>query len=145
MILIRYANINDAETIVRFNSAMAMETENKELQTKIIDVGVKSVLENEKYGFYLIAESNGNPVGQLMITKEWSDWRNGEFWWVQSVFVDKDYRGQGIYSQLYNKVKELTKADGNVCGLRLYVDSNNKNAQEAYAKLGMTKTNYILY
>jgi len=84
-------------------------------------------------------------VGQLMITKEWSDWRNGEFWWVQSVYVEKDYRGQGVYHQLYDKVKELAKADGNVCGLRLYVDRDNSNAQKAYTRLGMIKTNYILY
>ena len=145
MILIRYANKNDAATIARFNSAMAMETENKQLPSNIVTDGVHTALSNKDYGFYLLAESDGNPVAQLMITKEWSDWRNGEFWWVQSVYVDKDYRGQGIYRQLYDKVKELAKADGNVCGLRLYVDNDNKNAQKTYSKLGMNKTNYILY
>lgn len=145
MILIRYATLQDADVIARFNSAMAMETEDKQLSSKTVADGVRTALSNKDYGFYLLAESDGNPVGQLMITKEWSDWRNGEFWWVQSVYVDKDFRGKGIYSQLYNKVKELAKADDNVCGLRLYVDNDNKNAQKAYTRLGMTKTNYLLY
>ena len=110
MILIRYATLQDADVIARFNSAMAMETENKQLPSNIVTDGVHTALSNKEYGFYLLAESDGNPVAQLMITKEWSDWRNGEFWWVQSVYVEKDYRGQGIYRQLYNKVKELASS-----------------------------------
>jgi len=145
MILIRYATLQDADVIARFNSAMAMETENKQLSSKKVSDGVHTALSNKEYGFYLLAESDGLPVAQLMITKEWSDWRNGEFWWVQSVYVEKEYRGQGLYSQLYDRVKELAKADGNVCGLRLYVDNENKNAQKVYSKLGMAKTNYILF
>jgi len=145
MILIRYATLQDADVIARFNSAMAMETENKQLYSKKVSDGVHTALSNKEYGFYLLAEVDGTTVGQLMITKEWSDWRNGEFWWVQSVYVEKDYRGQGVYHQLYDKVKELAKADGNVCGLRLYVDRDNSNAQKAYTRLGMIKTNYILY
>ena len=145
MILIRYATLQDTNVIARFNSAMAMETENKQLSSKTVVDGVHTALSNKEYGFYLIAESDGNPVGQLMITKEWSDWRNGEFWWLQSVYVDKGFRGQGIYRKLYDKVKGLAKADGNVCGLRLYVDNNNKHAQNVYSKLGMQETNYTLY
>ena len=145
MILIRYATLQDADVIARFNSAMAMETENKQLPSKTVIDGVHTALSNKDYGFYLLAESDCNPAAQLMITKEWSDWRNGEFWWVQSVYVEKGFRGQGIYSQLYDKVKELAKEDGNVCGIRLYVDNDNSVAQNAYSKLGMTKTNYILY
>ncbi len=145
MISIRYATIKDAAAITAFNSAMAMETENKQLPPQTVEIGVKTALTNQEYGFYLLAESDGNPVGQLMITKEWSDWRNGEFWWVQSVYVSPDYRGKGIYKQLYEKVKELAKTDGNVCGIRLYVDNDNEVAQKAYTKLGMTTTNYLLY
>ena len=145
MILIRYATVQDADVIARFNSAMALETENKQLSSKIVADGVYTALSTKEYGFYLLAESDGNPVAQLMITKEWSDWRNGEFWWVQSVYIDREFRRKGIYSQLYEKVKELAKVDSKVCGLRLYVDNDNKNAQTIYSKLGMTKTNYILY
>jgi GNAT superfamily N-acetyltransferase len=124
---------------------MAMETENKHLAPQKVKIGVNTALSNQEYGFYLLAESNGNQVGQLMITKEWSDWRNGEFWWVQSVYVQPDYRGKGIYIGLYEKVKEFAKSDGKVCGIRLYVDNENEVAQKAYSKLGMTKTNYLLY
>ena len=82
MIIIRYANQDDATTIVNLNSAMAMETENKQLDSNTVNKGVNEILNNSDNGFYLIAESNSVPVGQLMLTKEWSDWRNGEFWWI---------------------------------------------------------------
>jgi len=92
MIIIRNANKDDTATIVEFNSAMAMETESKQLDSDTICKGVETILKNSMHGFYLIAESDGIPVGQLMITKEWSDWRNGEFWWIQSVYVHTDFR-----------------------------------------------------
>lgn len=145
MILIRYANKNDATTIARFNSALAMETEGKELHSDTVKAGVEKALDNNNHGFYLLAESAGSPVGQLMITKEWSDWRNGEFWWVQSVYIHPNFRGQGIYKRLYQEVKDMANSDGNVCGIRLYVERHNKTAQKVYTKLGMKETNYSLY
>jgi len=145
MIFIRNANINDISTIVTFNSAMAMETEGKELNAELVNLGVESALNDKEHGFYLIAENDDIPVGQLMVTKEWSDWRNGKFWWIQSVYVHPDYRGKGIYKQLYNEVHKLAKSAKNVCGIRLYVEKENINAQKVYSKLGMEKTHYLLF
>ena len=99
MIIIRNANKDDTAKIVKFNSAMAMETEDKQLDSITVHKRVEELLNNSEYGFYLIAESDGIPVGQLMITKEWSDWRNGEFWWIQSVYVHSDYRKNDIYQK----------------------------------------------
>ena len=145
MIIIRNANHNDTATIINFNSAMAIETEHKSLDTDTAYEGVKELLNNKEHGFYLIAESNGISVGQLMITKEWSDWRNGEFWWIQSVYVHPDYRKNNIYKKLYNEVITLAKKSKNVCGIRLYVDKDNNIAQKIYSKLGMRESNYIFF
>lgn len=145
MIFIRNANKNDILTISKFNSAMARETEGKELNEEIVNLGVETALNDYNHGFYLIAENDGTPVGQLMITKEWSDWRNGEFWWIQSVYVRPDFRSNGIYKRLYNEVNKLAKSANNVCGIRLYVETENVNAQKVYSKLGMEKTNYLLF
>lgn len=145
MIIIRYADKDDESTIAKFNSAMAMETERKELDKELVKLGVRTALNDTKHGFYLIAENDNSPVGQLMVTKEWSDWRNGEFWWIQSVYVHPDFRGQGVYKKLYNKVKTLAKSNGNICGIRLYVEKENKTAQKTYSKLCMTETNYLMY
>jgi len=145
MIIIRNANNSDAEAIVNFNSAMAMETEHKSLDIDIVQKGVNKLLNNNELVFYIIAESDGIPIGQLMITKEWSDWRNGEFWWIQSVYVHSDYRKNNIYRKLYAKVIKLSKESENVCGIRLYVDKDNNIAQKVYSKLGMKESNYIFF
>ena len=145
MIIIRYANKDDISTIVEFNSAMAMETENKQLDFITVHKGVKTALNNGELDFYLIAESDDVPIRQLMITKEWSDWRNGEFWWIQSVYVHADYRKNNIYIKLYCEVIKSGKESDKVCGIRLYVDKNNTKAQKVYFKLGMTESNYLLY
>ena len=145
MLIIRYANKDDISTIVNFNSALAMETENKQLDSVTVHKGVKAVLKNQELGFYLIAESDGILIGQLMVTKEWSDWRNGEFWWIQSVYVHTDYRKNNVYRQLYNEVIKLAKESEAVSGIRLYVDRTNTKAQKVYSKLGMTESNYLLF
>jgi ribosomal protein S18 acetylase RimI-like enzyme len=145
MIIIRNANKDDITTIVKFNSAMAMETEHKSLDIDTVNEGVKELLNNSENGFYLIAESDGIPVGQLMITKEWSDWRNAEFWWIQSVYVHADYRGNNIYRKLYDEAVKLAKESEKVCGIRLYVDKDNNIAQKVYTKLGMKESNYIFF
>lgn len=145
MIIIRNATKKDISIIVEFNSIMAMETENKQLNSDTIHKGVNELLNNSDHGFYLIAESEGVPVGQLMITKEWSDWRNGDFWWIQSVYVHPDFRKMGIYKKLYTKVIRLAKKSIKVCGIRLYVDRYNTKAQQIYTKLGMNRSNYILF
>jgi len=145
MLIIRNANKDDITTIVNFNSAMAMETEQKLLDFNTVHGGVNELLNNNELGFYLIAESDDTPVGQLMITKEWSDWRNGEFWWIQSVYVHLDYRKNNIYRKLYNEAIKLAKESENVCGIRLYVDKDNNIAQKVYSKLGMKESNYIFF
>jgi len=145
MIIIRNANKDDITIIVNFNTAMAMETEIKILISETVYKGVNELLNNNENGFYLIAESDGIPAGQLMITKEWSDWRNGEFWWIQSVYIHPDYRKNNIYQKLYNEAIKLAKESKNVCGIRLYVNKDNNIAQKVYAKLGMKESNYLFF
>ncbi len=144
-IKIRKATIEDAETIIDFNSKMAFETEEMKLNHKLISNGVKNLFSHPEYGYYLVAEKNGVIAGQLMITYEWSDWRNGLFWWVQSVYVAKEFRRQGIYKKMYEWIKEKAKHTDNVCGIRLYVEKENKVAQNTYKNLGMVETHYNLY
>jgi len=145
MIIIRNANKEDISKIVSFNSAMALETENKELESVIVTQGVAAVLNNNTLGQYFIAESDGVPIGQLMITKEWSDWRNAEFWWIQSVYIQPDHRKNNVYKKLYTEVLKSAKDSGKVCGVRLYVDKENIIAQKVYSKLGMNKSDYLFF
>jgi GNAT superfamily N-acetyltransferase len=140
----RRAVAADITTIAMFNQSMARETEDKLLATKTIMSGVEHMVENTDLGFYLVAEAEGGVVGCLGITYEWSDWRNGLFWWIQSVFVDKEYRGQGAFRQLYDHVTRLAKEEPKVCGIRLYVEDDNTGARHTYAALGMTETSYKL-
>lgn len=144
-IKIRAAGAQDAPVIVGFNQAMARETEGKELATEVLTTGVSSLLAQPQYGFYLIAESAGEPAGCLMITYEWSDWRNKLFWWVQSVYIAPRYRRRGVYSHLYAEVKRRAALAGNVCGFRLYVEKENASAQVTYRSLGMSETHYHMY
>lgn len=142
---IRTATRDDADTIADFNAAMARETEGKPLDPATVRAGVAGLLDDPARGFYLVAERDGRVVGSLMITTEWSDWRNGTFWWVQSVYVRPDARRQGIYSALYTDVKRRARATETVCGIRLYVERSNTTARDAYEALGMTATSYRLY
>ncbi len=143
-IQIRKANNFDIKTISDFNIRMALETENKILKKEIISKGVEHMINNEHLGFYLMALVDGEIVGSLMVTTEWSDWRNGLFWWIQSVYIIKEYRRKGVYSALYNYVKKISKNE-NICGYRLYVEKDNIIAQKTYENLGMKKTHYLLY
>ena len=145
MIIVRFAQQDDIPSIAKFNSAMALETEDVFLDNSIVRSGVEAVLNNAELGFYLIAECDGKQIGQLLITKEWSDWRNKYFWWIQSVYVQPEFRKQNVYRKLYQKVIEISKNAGNVCGIRLYVDRQNTTAQKVYAKLSMQKSNYLLF
>lgn len=142
---IRLAEKEDAAALVEFNQAMALETEGKSLDTQILQSGVSAVFENEEKGFYVVAEENLQIVGGLMITFEWSDWRNGWFWWIQSVYILPEYRGRGIYRLLYEFVKTRARKTENVCGFRLYVEKENESAQRVYEKLGMEKSYYLMY
>jgi ribosomal protein S18 acetylase RimI-like enzyme len=142
---IRLATPADAEVLVEFNCAMAAETEGKNLLPEVIGAGVRGLLARPASGFYVIAENPGRVAGSLLITKEWSDWRNGDFWWIQSVYVRPEFRRQGVYRRLYRHVQELAASDPRVCGFRLYVERENERAQETYRKLGMKETRYLVY
>lgn len=142
---IRAATSSDRDTIAQFNMAMALETEEKALVREVITAGVQGLIENPSLGFYLMAERNGELVGSLMVTTEWSDWRNGVMWWIQSVYVVPNARRQGIYRALYQRVKELAEENRNVCGFRLYVEKENSVAQCTYRALGMDNTHYLMF
>ena len=142
---IRIAKRSDVESLVKFNQLMAWETEQKKLDEDILFKGVSALISDNNKGFYLVAEKNGEVVGSLMVTTEWSDWRNGVFWWVQSVYISPDFRRQGIYAQLYAQVKILAEKQQDVCGFRLYVEKENLIAQKTYESLGMQPTHYLMY
>ena len=142
---IRLATKSDSVNLIAFNQAMAMETENKRLDSDILSAGVLSIFDDDKKGFYVVAESDERIVGGLMITYEWSDWRSGWFWWIQSVYIEPEYRGRGIYSELYSFVKNRAREVGGVCGFRLYVEKDNRHAQDVYRKLGMEETYYQMF
>lgn len=142
---IRIAVPEDISDLVEFNQAMAVETEGKQLSHGVLSKGVSAVFEDDRKGFYVVAEDEGNIIGGLMVTTEWSDWRNAWFWWIQSVYIRPEGRGKGIYSDLYEFVKQRAEAAGGVCGFRLYVESENSNAQAVYEKLGMERSHYIMY
>ena len=144
-VLVRRAVAADAQTIADFNQAMAMETEGKPLDNSVIRNGVKQVFSTPQYGFYLVAEIDNAVVGCLLITYEWSDWRNGLFWWIQSVYVAENARRRGVYKSMYKHVQHLANSETNVCGIRLYVERENKRAQRTYQSLGMYETDYNLY
>lgn len=141
---IRLATSADAAVLVEFNAAMALETEGKNLLPEVIGAGVRGLLDNPVAGFYVLAETE-RVVAALMITKEWSDWRNGSFWWIQSVYVRPEARRQGVYRRLYRHVQEMAAKDPQVFGFRLYVERENSAAQAAYAALGMKETRYLVF
>jgi GNAT superfamily N-acetyltransferase len=147
LLLIRKAKHEDIERIVDFNIKMAKETEDKKLEKNIVQEGVKSVLNNKIKGFYLVAEDKATKliVGQLMVTYEWSDWRNKNYWWIQSVYIDQKYRNQKVFSQLFKKISRLALSKKSVCGLRLYTSKNNYSAKQVYECLGLKKTKYEIY
>ena len=144
-ITIRRARRSDAGAIANFNQAIAQETENKALVPDVILAGVTALFDNPAHGFYIVAETDTQVVACLLITTEWSDWRNGLFWWVQSVFVMPDYRRQGIYRSMYQFIKDLANQEPNVCGFRLYVEKDNLRAQETYIAQGMSQSPYHFF
>lgn len=141
--LIRLAKKNDVQTLIAFNSAMALETENLILNEVILSEGVKMIFEKPEYGFYLIAEINNEIAGSLMVTYEWSDWRNSEIWWLQSVYVLPQYRRQGVFSSLYLEVEGMAAIKG-VKIIRLYMEKENIKAHETYSSHGFKAGHYLL-
>ncbi len=143
--LIRLAEPRDVPILTEFNRRLAAETEGKKLDPAVVTRGVSAVFDDPKKGFYLVAEHQGEVKGQLMVTLEWSDWRDAWFWWIQSVYVAIEARRQGVFRQLYHEVIRRAQAQGNVIGVRLYVERDNQRAQQTYQQLGMQATSYLVF
>ena len=141
----RLAVAGDARTLAGFNRAMALETEAKALAHDVALGGVEAALRDSVHGFYVVAESGQEIVGALLVTYEWSDWRNGRIWWIQSVYVRPEHRRRGVYRALHEFVRDRARRTDGVVGLRLYVERENAAAQRAYAALGMSRTPYLVY
>jgi GNAT superfamily N-acetyltransferase len=141
-IQLREATRADIAFLVDCNAAMALETEHKTLDREVLARGVAAVFDDPRRGFYLVAERGGAPVGCLLITHEWSDWRDGDWWWFQSVYVVPDARRGGVFRALYAEVERRARATRGVIGLRLYVERDNLRAQRTYASLGMEEEAY---
>jgi ribosomal protein S18 acetylase RimI-like enzyme len=143
-ITIRRAILDDLDVIVNFGADMARETEDKNLDRATLTSGVRAALIDEAKGLYLVAEAEGDVVGVLMVTYEWSDWRNGHYWWIQSVYVHPNWRRRGVFRALFQHVHQLAKAN-NVKGLRLYVERANAVAKATYEGMGMAPSDYLIF
>jgi GNAT superfamily N-acetyltransferase len=144
-ITIRNAGETDTPFLVDCNAAMALETERKVLDRDVLARGTRAVFDDAHHGFYLIAEREGERAGCLLITFEWSDWRDGDWWWIQSVYVVPAARRQGVFRALYADVERRARATPRVIGLRLYVERENRRAQQTYRSLGMEPESYEMY
>jgi len=142
---IRPATHEDITILAEYNVALARETEGKELNLAVVTEGVRAVLDRPELGRYFVAELAGEPVGQLMITCEWSDWRNAAFWWIQSVYVRPDRRQHGVFRSLFRHVEATARALPGVCGIRLYVERHNEAAIATYRKLGMQPSGHTVF
>ena len=143
-LIIREASASDITVLAQNNQALALETENLQLNSETILAGVSNALEREDC-HYFVAELNGEVAGQTMITYEWSDWRNGVMWWIQSVYVRPEHRKKGVFRSLFNHIESLARNDPEVKALRLYVMENNPSGKNAYKNLGMEDSGYIVY
>jgi len=139
---IRPATERDIGVIAANNAALALETEHRRLAPEVVRDGVTAALADPEKGRYFVANRAGDVVGQIMHTYEWSDWRNGCFWWIQSVYVIPPARGQGVFRRLYEHVRTLARAQPGVCGLRLYVERENSRAQQTYRQCGLVDSGY---
>ncbi len=144
-ILVRPAKPHDHPFIVDFQLRMARETENLQLDDERVNKGVRAVMDDPSKGQYYVAEHDGLIIGSLLITYEWSDWRNGQIWWIQSVFIIPEYRGKGVFRQMYRFLKQRVENDEQLVGLRLYVDFTNRTAQKVYEAMGMDGNHYRTY
>ena len=143
-ICIREAHTDDLSILVENNLALAKETESLNLDKDVLRKGIEQALSREEC-HYFVAVISGKVVGQTMITYEWSDWRNGVIWWIQSVYVFPEYRKQGVFRTLFKHIENLARADPQVKALRLYVMQNNNIGQRTYHSLGMNDSGYIVF
>lgn len=137
--------MSDSEIITGFNIELCRETEGKELDRQTVLSGVTRFIKEPRHGYYFVAEQENQIIGQTAITYEWSDWRNGELWWIQSVYVLREHRGRGVFKALLNHVKQLGEADKHCCGIRLYMERDNHTARASYLKLGFAETGYEVF
>lgn len=144
MIQIRKATLKDIPVIAEFQIKMAFETERLTLKPETVSGGVTAVFDKPCMGQYYVAVSSNKVIASLLITYEWSDWRNTEVWWFQSVYVDPQFRRTGVFTEMYGYVKAEAEKHG-AAGLRLYVDARNAAAQKTYESAGMTSGHYLLY
>jgi GNAT superfamily N-acetyltransferase len=148
-LIIRPARPADLEVLVRFSAAMALETEGRKLDESRLRLGTEAVLAAPVRGFYRVAEIPGSPagpvIGQLLVTFEWSDWRNATFWWIQSVYVHPDWRRRGVYRRMHDAIVQEARARPDVCGVRLYVERDNRMAQEVYGRVGLFPSAYRVF
>jgi GNAT superfamily N-acetyltransferase len=145
MIEIRQAILADAITIADFNIALCRETEARELDRATVTQGVKRFVSEPTRGRYFIALIDGEVVGQTAYTFEWSDWRNGEIWWIQSVYVAPQYRSMGVFRALFAYIKKLGEEDTECCGIRLYMERENHSARQSYLRLGFEEAGYEVF
>ena len=141
----REAAVTDAGDIIEFQRAMARETEEVALDPAVVAPGVHAVFDDPSKGRYFVAEAEGRVIASLLITHEWSDWRNGSVWWIQSVYVRAEFRRRGVYARLYEHVKGIVAADAGIRGIRLYVDRRNTLAQDVYRRCGMDGEHYLVF
>lgn len=144
-ISIRSARTTDLEFLVEGNALLAAETEGRDLDREMLAEGVAAVFGDEAKGRYYVADGGEEPIGQLLVTREWSDWRAGWFWWIQSVYVVPQARGQGVFARLYAHLLEEAQRDPEVCGIRLYVDEDNLAAISVYERIGMNDAGYRVF
>ena len=144
-ILIRRARSDEFKILAEFQQTMAKETEGKTLDANLLMQGINAVFRCPSKGFYIVAENRKKVVGSLLITYEWSDWRNSNIWWIQSVFVSSESRRKGVYRALYSYIYQQASSDNTIGGIRLYVDRDNTVAQQTYSSLGMAKSHYEMY
>ena len=141
---ITLGKVSDIDAIVRFQADMAMESEGTMLDMDRLALGVTSAINDEQRGIYLVARAEGKPIGSLMVTREWSDWNNMWYWWIQSVYVMPEYRKKGVYKAMYTTLKDMARENG-VSQIRLYADRTNLAAQQVYKKLGMQESHYLMF
>ena len=148
-LIIRPARLDDLDVLVQFSIAMALETEGRKLDEARLRPGTAAVFESPARGFYRVAEIPGPPagrvIGQLLVTFEWSDWRNATFWWIQSVYVHPDWRRRGVYRRMHEATVQEARARPDVCGVRLYVERENRVAQAVYERVGLSPSSYRVF
>ena len=145
MIMVREAQSSEYKYIADFQVAMAAETENLQLDGPTVEKGVREVFVNPALGQYFVAEAEGRVMASLLITYEWSDWRNAMVWWIQSVYVVPEMRQKGVFKEMYRHIRERVLKDDRASGIRLYVDKSNDRAREVYRRIGMDGDHYALY